>query len=396
MKLTEIPKLFLLLFVTVLLVYCADQTLNFDEGDIPFREDSGIVVESVSFVDSSFVYTIDPIAGRGRSSNLILGEYEELKSSMLLRITNMPVNLIIESAALKMAPSFIYGEASEPFTAKVFEVTSDWDEVTPLEFEFDPDAIAVFEVGTSLADTDKVVLPSDIVQKWVDVAGDTTLPNSNYGILISFDNATFAKQYDQTFNDTDFPIVLSLSATQENDPETIIVDTVPPDVTTYTVDGVKDVSDDLIFTNFGSHRTIIRFDLDQIPEGAIINSAFLIMKLDESKSTVGIEETYSFQLSPIDTSSRSWNPGDLILTFIGFQERELVLVSEIPEVTFDFRQILQSWVIDKNTNFGILLSSASEGLDLSRFSFFLNTTDDNLRPHLLVRHTEFNPLGQQK
>ena len=358
-----------------------------------FREDSGTVIESVSFVDSSFVYTRDPIASRGRSSNLILGEYEELKVSILLKITNMPVNFNIESAELKMVPSFIYGEPSEPFTAKVFEVTSGWDEITPLDFDFDPVEIAAFEVSISLADTDKVVLPNDIVQKWVEAAADSALPN--YGILISLDNATFARQYDQTFNDTDFPIALSLTMTQENDPDSVIFNTVAPDVTTFKVDGVKDVSDELFFSNFGSHRTIVRFDIGQIPEGASINSALLIMKLDESNSTLGMEETYSFQLSLIDTLSRSWSPDELILSFFPIQERVLVLDSEIPEVIFDIRQILQFWAIDKNSNFGILLTSANEGLDLSRFSFFFNTTDDNLRPHLQIRHTEFNTFGKQ-
>ncbi len=392
MNRNNIQKIVTLLLITAAIVSCDDQPLIFEEDEIPFREPAGNVVETTAVIDSTFFFITDPFFGRGNSPNLMLGEYKDLESSILLRFRDISVNVSVDSAQISFIPSFVYGEALESFTAHVFEVTSDWNTVTLPEVTVNPIEVASFQVSSSLEEVERVTIPADLAQKWVDAAVDSTLPN--YGILISSDNAGFAKQYIHDVSNPNGPVLNINMLLFYSDNGEQAVEILIPSATTYLVDGPKVLENGFVLSNFGSHRMAVRFGIGHIPDNAIINFAEMVLVLDEDNSDLKSGETYSLQSHAI--ISESWDPENIILSIESSQKSTIRLNSnsERFEARFNVKTLFQAWVQSKEANNGILFVSGSEGLDFSKFVYFFDTGDGGIQPTIQVQYTVFNIVGQ--
>ncbi len=381
-----------ILLVTTAIVSCDDQPLIFEEDEIPFREPAGNVIETTAVIDSTFFYIFDPVFGRGDSPNLMLGEYKDQESSILLRFRDIPANVSVDSARISFIPSYVYGEALESFTAHVFEVTSDWNTVTLPEVTVNPIEAASFQVSSSLEEVELVTIPADLAQKWVDATGDSTLPN--YGILISSDNAGFAKQYIHDVSNPNGPVLDITMLLYYSDNGGQDIELLIPTATTYLVDGPKELENGLVLSNFGSHRAVVRFGIDHIPDNAIINFAEMVLVLDEDNSDLKSSETYSLQSNPL--ISKLWDPDNILLSIAAFQQRTIGLNSntERLEVRFNILSLFQTWVNSRETNNGILFTSGTEGLDFSKFVYFFDTGDGGIQPTIQVQYTIFNIVSQ--
>lgn len=357
---------------------CSTQPAQFDNDEIPFKDIINTVVSSNAFVDSFLVYVEE--GNRGLSPYIFLGEFSQQKCSILLRFTNVPDSVIVQSATLTLGPFYVYGSPGAGFTAAVHEIASTWDENEIPDISYDPVAAASFVVDPSADVTDSVVIPDEIVQGWVDARSDTML--SNYGILITFNTANFAKQY---LAQTGVTLTLRYS-----EGETEETSTHHPTADTYIVEGQKDFSPDFLVSNFGCHRIIMRFGFPAIPEKVVINYAELVMKLDTDNSFIGPEEMQGFSVYRID--SDSWQQDELTYSENDVVVGMLDFNTDVPEARFVITQFVQGWISDAAENRGILLTSLRENEGFSRYTFAFDTADSLMQPFMIIHYSTFNPF----
>lgn len=359
-------------------VGCNTQPAQFDNDEIPFKDIINTFEQSFAFVDSFLVYVEE--GNRGLSPYIFIGEFSQQKCSILLRFINVPDSIIVQSATLTLDPFYIYGSPGAGFTATVHEITSAWSEHEIPDISYDPVAAASFVVAPSADISDSVVIPVEIVQGWVDARSDTIL--NNYGILITFNDADFAKQYLARAG-----VTLALRYIKG---ETEATSTHNPTADTYIMEGPKDLSPDFLVSNFGSHRIIMRFGFPDIPEKVVINYAELVMKLETDNSFIGPEELQGFRMYRID--SDSWQKDELTFSEDDAISGMLDFNPDVPEVRVIITQFVQRWIIDAAENKGILLTSLRENEGFSKYAFAFDTADSLMQPFMIIHFSTFNPF----
>lgn len=356
---------------------CSEQPVQFEANKVPFVDITNGIRQSTLLADSAHVYYQE--GSTGLSPNVVLGRFNGQKCSILLQFSGFPVNVTVETAKLSLGPNLVYGSSAERFTATVHEITSGWDEESIPDITYDTRVLASFEVSSSLNDTNSVTLPNGIVQRWIESEADTTIFEK--GIYITLNDANFAKQFSGLEG-----IKLTVDYLEDDSLQSF---SLSPSFDSYTVEGQKDLGSEFIMSNFGSHRIIMKFNLDDIPEEATINFAQLVMKLDTDKSFIGIASANDFKVNKIE--SDSWNKSELLFSSFVAASGVLDIGFSTAELQIDMTGLTQQWINDKTLNKGMLLSSFKENQDLSLFSFLFDTSDSLMQPYLRVHYTTFNP-----
>jgi len=385
-RMTVLPAV--LVFV---LLACANQPTEFENGGFAYRENVSRQVEATVFPDTSAVMHRDINAGEKKY--LILGQFNQQKCRVLLKFSELPEDVQVHSAALQMIPKHVYGSPQSDFTGMLHVVESAWNETSIPDATFGG-ARSSFTVHASVRDTDIVEIPVDVMQDWV----DSTVINN--GMLLSFDNAGFAKQYYSRTNAESVQLQLKY---YEND-TTIAEQLLKPSEDSYVVEGTAPLDAGYYVTNYGADRLIMRFDLDSIPETAAVNYAELVLTLDPAQSILGPEDEYRFRINLVETAS--WEAADFSASEDAAASGALDAGNE---VHFVVTGMVQDWTSKKadgsgsllHPNYGMILASYSEKTDLSQFVFFGG--DENfssranrkapgaLRPRLYIVYTDFVP-----
>jgi hypothetical protein len=232
--------------------------------------------------------------------------------------------------------------------------------------------------GSPTYDTQQVNIPLDtaFVHNWLKYAQDTTNPVKNYGIVL-YPNAgsnTLKSFYTSPASSVYGPI-LTVIAKKYNS-------------STYdTLNFTSSQTAFLASTSFGespgvfklqggiSYVDIFKFNTSKLPANIIVNDAQVIFSLDAA-NTISSNQT-NFSISGFFVSDTLRN---IETTNFG---------ASLSNNQFSLRVIapFQRWIQGQN-NYGLMLETANQNLNLDLFSIFNETASDpSKRPHVIIKYS---------
>lgn len=337
----------------------------------------------------------DTITATGRSILLLLGEFDNVRSQILLKFET-PDTVTINDAALILNTNTIYsdGENKSSFRATLHRVTADWDErdVTFENFgnSFESNSIGETEIlttGSGLSENDSLFESvrfeltsegTELVRSWA----DTTLMN-NFGVLVNFDpvEAEFMKEFFSQNSPIGQPRLELEVLENGSELDTIMV---VATADAYLVESIAEPpSGPLYVDNVFSRQSVVKFDLLQIPRESTINRASLTLNVKKDNSIIKNIDGYVIQIDALTAPFESVNQFDRDSTLL-FTDK-FIRNTDSP-VIIEMAPLLQSWVAESIENHGILIrvATANAGRDISRVAFHSNTTSTNLAPRIEV------------
>ena len=377
MKHSIIASLFGLLGLTVLFSRCTNQPLEYDNDEIPFKTIVQTVESIHAYIDTAIVYYEEE--SREACEYAIIGKSSQQECRILVKFSDLPDSAVVQSAEIHLTPVHVYGSPSAGFTASAHTVLSSWSVSSTQVPPYDPTPVASFVIDPSPAVTDDITLPAGCVQDWIDALHDPQY--TNYGLLLSFETADFAKQYKK------YPgISLTVIYTKNSETDTV---SVHPAQAAYIPEGPTEYGTDLIVSNFGNHRIKMKFDISSVTERSVVSYAELIIPLDMDKSMLGIEGEYEFSIAR--RSFASWDTLGVYSTDGGItHEGALDLTGAEPQIRIEATRIVQRWISDHSINYGLRMTSLTENTDLSLFGFYDPGTQK--QPYLMIQYVVFNPF----
>jgi len=336
----------------------------------------------------------DTVSNSGSSALLLLGQFRNVATQILLKFDGIPDTVQITRVTLVLTSSSIVsdGAAKNSFFATVHPATADWEErkVTYDSFgqAFDPVPIGTAEVlpvASRLVGVDSTINDEvrfvftdagvDLVRQWAD-----TTTGNNFGVLVDFETPLFIKEFFSRGSLSNQP-KLELNVLNGTEQDTVIVSA--------TEDAfiAKQLSDPpagpLYVDNTFTHQTVLKFDLSRIPRESTINSASLKLHVDQQNSLLRETGTV-FQLIRL---SKPFEPPGTFRKDSSFVAIALSVSKSTDELSIPVRSLLQGWVIDLFENHGFVIQSANPGGDVNRVAFHSNATDPERAPKITVDFT---------
>jgi hypothetical protein len=155
-------------------------------------------------------------------------------------------------------------------------------------------------------------------------------------------------------------------------------------------------------TNTAANRIIIKWDLSNIPRGATIHDATLSVYMYGTEGTGG-DDNYDLLVHRIlnhnpSISKCTWNSFDGVNSWsggsdggaadLGQAESAVVVGKSVGHKNWSMTQMVQAWVNDPGTNFGLLLSpDSSAASDSNRYFRSTEYCEPDQRPKLTVTYT---------
>ena len=355
---------------------CGNKDNILDSSNIPYKNDNIILNFAAKRLDRA--KNSAESANLGESFYLEIGKYKGVESKIWMRFKDFPEDIEVTSAYLKLIPNYVYGEDNAPFTAKVYEPI----EMLTNELEYDlnyyPDEFGSFTVSNSYEEPDSVFIDPELINKWVQAGPDSSI---NKGMLLVFEeDASFLKEY------------FSLNTA------TIDVDKIPKLYFTFIREGVirdsifapnggdvflikgadPDTTSEIILSNFDIYRSILYFDVSEIPKSAIVNKAILHIENDPDLSNV---KTFEEKIISTPLLSADW---DAVEISTGTKKTGTFSRSGLE---INIRNFVRDWVNGSMINNGLLLYSETEGTDARYFKFIKTQADTLFSPRLEIYYS---------
>jgi len=312
------------------------------------------------------VVALDPIAAArdssyrvpmnlGKDRNLV-GRAGGLTAKTLLLFSTFPDVLVeakLEEVALQWTSDRVYGGESGVFQADVYEVRSEWseDEVrSDAPPDYDPQALFSVPIGASAPDTTTYDFPASLVETWM----DTTANEANFGILIAPPaDAPFLKRFGSSERG-ESPLLRIRYRTNEGELDSTTVSPTGDAVLVYR-EAPLDTDGDLILADGDVYRSLLRFDLPEGLDALItVNSAVLTLSIDRDRSFV---EQMTVEAWPV--TQTSWEAEATRTDFSG-EPPKAAIGDTTSALSIEIRSIVQDWIHDPSTNYGIVLRSSGE------------------------------------
>ncbi|MFC1724504.1 DNRLRE domain-containing protein [candidate division KSB1 bacterium] len=356
---------------------CGNKDNILDSSSIPFKNDNVILNYTAKRLDRVRNFT-SPV-NLGESFYLELGKYKSVESKIWMQFKGFPEDVEVISAYLKLVPNHVYGEGNTPFTAGVYEPI----EMLTNELEYDlayyPEDYGSFEVSSTNEQADSVFIDPQLINRWVE-AGIDTLNEINKGMLVVFnDDASFLKEY-YSLNTAEIDIdkipKLYFSFIREG----VIRDSIyAPYNDVFLIKGAEpDTTSEIILSNFDIYRSILFFDVSDIPKSAVVNKALLHIDNDPDFSNVK-----SFEEVMISTPllSADWDSAE-----INTNTKKTGTFTR-SGLEINIQTYVRNWVNGSLINNGILLYSETEGTDARYFKFKKTQTDTLFSPRLEIYYS---------
>ncbi len=366
--LSRISVILLILIISVSFLACED-------------EPSAIGIEllasdliSVRTFDSQ-IDTLDQNSGYhkkviqlGTSSKILIGKHDNIEASTLLKFIFgladtlkddiIAGDLVVNEAWIELTTRYVYVDSNEVMDFTVHKVNSFWDHSA---FTIDSLPKLSYEMNDissnkEITDTNYVFnIDPDVILSWMKNAADTSL-EKNYGIYLRPVNNSGKVVGFQALTATSSEAAkLTLVIEKTGSYVDTINGFIFADVS--VVDGDLPVlpSEDIAVQSSISVNSIITFDLSSLPDGAVINSAELIIKKDSINTRTGTSfanELLAYFVE--DSTAKEVNEGGAFkLSFIdnGYSG--------------DITSYVRIWINEKR-NQGVILRSGNdiEGLEL--------------------------------
>jgi hypothetical protein len=281
--------------------------LNEDKFDMK-EVSSDTLLQSSSFRKGSEI-------NLGGSSSILLGSYENVKSSILVefylssmadtlldQILNDSVNVL--KAWISSDPIYYIGNKNSAFNYSVHNVRSNWgvdgfnkDSLLSLSFDGEDIATTKYE--------DSFFVNNAAVMSWLKAAADTSL-DDNYGILLQPSGAQKIIGYYTGTSDVYSPFILNIVIQKPDDYQDTLTFATLNDI--HIIEGTVPAAQPGYMFVQGGIPIHSEWDIDvsKIPEKAVINSAVLDVFFDSTKSLRGVPPSDSL-IVRFDSATTSYD-----------------------------------------------------------------------------------------
>ncbi len=365
-----------------------EQPVTVGEGILPdedFIDIDTLIVDAVDEIES-FSYEF-PIVTSG-AQHIFAGETSELRIESIFRFTppltevglspDTVRNAELFEASLFLQPSYYAGDSTEVIPLYLHEVISGWSTADFNKYVYESvnrEKESIDDSMAMLGDTNATVfrLPRELMLKWAQ-QGDQSIISPGL-ILKSDDTANGIVGFHGPAGDN-APVLRIIYGTEGAQDTVSITQTVRAFAGYLKKD--FNLRNNIILQAGVSTRSVVRFDISQIPEGAFIHNAELELTrnpdLSLSHPEVG-DSLFAHQL--IDPNKLTIDLTDRA----GFTVTETDTVLTYTALVGDF---VQRWVtIEENK--GFVIRYHSETLGLHRASFYTEAEDNAAkRPRLKI------------
>jgi hypothetical protein len=350
---------------------------KFTEVDITVVEDTLDAVSGSSF--RQFV----PMNGLRN----MVGKIGELDALLAMQFIQLPLRDTVEvvSATVRLRAVTWSGEMTGTLKFNAYKITRPW---SPLTLIWDTVASAGFYesgivrgsyTGTVAADTEFVsfALDTALVDDWLETTqyGILLVPDDDPGSVLARGFTGFGTDSVQNLPTLTI-IARNLAGTVTDTAEY----TIGNDTFVGNIDDLASNSERLYVQSGVVYRSLLSFDASDIPPGAIVNEADMILWIDRTASNTGKFSADTLMASHVLTSATDSTRFETVGSVAQNGPAESVL--------FDVRHAAQLWV--NGTNYGILLraSSLNEFSSLDRFVLHGPASSAvNLRPRVRVLYS---------
>ncbi len=339
----------------------------------------------------------------GSRANLLLGTGQESSSFIIFKCRNLArieTDATIVSARLGLYSSQHIGELA-PFTFTAHKVDQDWNENTvvwndvnsaftssPLEtWEFTPGDTAWY----SFQFTDL-----DFIASWVDDSHESD--KTIHGLLLKFDQAPGGTQFYASEASTFPPYIEVISEnTQGSRDTTVAYITEDASLLQNTAElGENTLVENpaiLRAGNASGYRSLLQFDLSELPKEATIHKALLTFQIDHDnlypKDQAGAN-VMSVAAAAVDTSATM---DDISTVVIAPRYTPAVDAASSANETFAFNsatanqtvsRIIQRWVSGTVKNNGMLIYPYNFGTSFQEMAF---NSDEQMMPSIEITYS---------
>lgn len=375
---------------SLLFMSCSD-----DPGSIgaSMNENNSIKVDYLNSLNDTVFQSSSSysrVLALGSANKLILGKQGNLESSVLIKfsigledkIKNDLDSIEIISARIILTNSYSFGNSSANFDFSVHKVTYDWAYST---FNIDSINLLTYEntnlsSNKSFADTlMSFDIDNGLIKDWMKDEKANSSANT-YGIYLKpSDNS--GKFYGFWGYSASIDLALQPKLTVVLKKGTSYQDT----ITFYTSQDNHLVKGNASLVPSGylqlqsgvSVNSNIYFDLSKLPNGAIINSAYLMLNMDTLYTELGkgyTEGLYAYFTS--DSSAHKY-------------ESPALLERNGTKFSGDISSIINRILISKS-NLGVTLSTRTPIEGLEKYAIFGSSAADTLKPRLSITYSYRN------
>ncbi|MBX2991839.1 MAG: DNRLRE domain-containing protein [Bacteroidetes bacterium] len=384
------------LLTALALTSCSESITNPDTPGSGLLTRDVIIRDTVLYAtsDTSFLQRIPPDGLFTVLRQNLVGKSGNYKAYAAMRFTlGSPIDTLdILSAKITLRLVSWRGDSAGLLAFNVHRVNTSWSEATLTwptadSTNFYDAAIKGSYSGTVGPDTQYIAVDIDtaMVASWF--RSNTTTNNGI--ILVPTSNTSLIRGFHAFgFDSSDFQPKLEVVARGANVPVSdttrlrfesqIGQDTYVADIDPFPLDPQH------LVTQAGiAYRSRLRFDVSEIPRGAIINSAELQLQRNPLITNVS---KFTSDPAPVVHALLT----DDSTNFEAFSSPGALKSGTANTFTFDVRRQVQIW--EGGTNYGLLLRqpSVNEFGTLDLFGFYSsNVTDQALRPRILIKYSVF-------
>jgi len=369
-----------IIWILLFLIYCSRNANNPIGSDFFERDSYGSENHLLIYPSSSDTFFQIPF-NTGNSSRLYFGKYMGRKAYSLIKFANFQDSGSVDSAFVKLYIDEILGAKTGSVDANIYIVQTPWEDSemdwNTLQYIMTSMTGQPIDTVRINADDDSICffLPPATVEQWL------SDKNQDYGFLITSEDDNFMVK------------LFSEEANSDSTPE--------PNITIYmTVDTTKDTlqrgtaedvsliyeyieptSDRLVLSTTTGYCIYLSFNLDSIPEKAILNRAVVHLTTDTSLSFPDNQDTLELKAYPIydpDWSFPSVKYNQYI-TYVGSVYKDSAGVN--------ITHMVQTWIKGIEENYGLVLKVKSENKEQFTRFFFSTSADSALMPRLDIYYT---------
>ncbi len=384
------PELLLLLGAVIILITfttgCDEDPTSVGEGILP---DEDFIAIDTLIIDAYESFSVDVPTTTGGSPTLFVGENEKKRVMSIFRFDSLLTDRNITpdtidasevfDATLYLTPEYYLGDSTETISVELFEVLSGW---SPEGFNRDVFEIinrgneSLYTSSVMLGDTNAVEfsLPRPLMRKWAEKGEQSVIPQGL--ILKSNEDANGIIGFGGSADDNAPRLRIIYGSEEEQD--TVVFSRNARAFAANLKDD-PDLQNNLIVQAGTATRAIVRFDVSELPRGALIHNAQLELTKNPYLSiphpTI-VDSLFAHHIIDVNKFTvREANRGELIRVETG--ENTTIYRATVSEIT-------QAWATVEDNN-GLIIRDDHETLGLHRTSFYTEQAEDaTKRPRLKI------------
>ena len=339
----------------------------------------------------------------GRNSMLLLGERENLSSFIIFDCQNL---IKVDSAAqILSADLYLFADTlgeTAPINVTMHQVLTSWGESSVIWDSvadyIDPSPIESFTVEPVNFDWNKIPLTNlEFLEQWINDSYRSELQIK--GMLLKFETAPYVLQFLSSDVSSGPPYIRVVTRNEESaendttiaywsrDASLIQYDSaIPPLETEFSPDRLQ-------VGNGSGYRSLVQFDLSQIPRQASIHQALLSFHVNQAESSTEPYNSMSIAAQLVvgdstwqDASSVKADSLNAATSDVASANNE-TFAFDSPRPINDVSRMVQRWVVDRYPNSGFIVYPSNANSDFQEMSFYSGVNDTTLAPTLSIYYS---------